>query len=166
MGQFRAQRQTGCLGGPDLLRRFSIARNAAPNPAPRWVSCSSPISRAIRSHPVQEGLNQYRDLLEKGASVLLSLQANVDGEDVRARIMSVEPLDTAASRVQKGLRVFLRDSEPLGSIASRLASKGDGEISLVLLTGSGRSRSAPARQISGQPADCRGLEINSGHRLG
>jgi DNA polymerase III subunit alpha len=85
----------------------------------------------------QEGLNQYRDLLEKGAAILLSLQANIDGEDVRARIISAEPLDAAASRVQKGLRVFLRDSEPLGSIATRLGAKGDGEISLVLLTGGG-----------------------------
>mgnify|MGYP005810887219 CR=1 FL=1 len=85
----------------------------------------------------QEGLNQYRDLLEKGAAVLLSLQANVDGEDVRARIIGAEPLEVAASRVQKGLRVFLRDDEPLGSIAKRLTTKGDGEISLVLLTGGG-----------------------------
>ncbi len=85
----------------------------------------------------QEGLNQYRDLLEKGAAVLVSLQANVDGEDVRARIMSVEPLDKAASRIQKGLRVFLRDAAPLPSIAQRLAAKGDGEVSLILLTGAG-----------------------------
>ncbi len=36
----------------------------------------------------QEGLNQYRDVLEKGADVLVTLQANVEGEDVRARIKS------------------------------------------------------------------------------
>ncbi len=85
----------------------------------------------------QEGLNQYRDLLEKGAAVLLSLQANVEGEDVRARIVSVEPLDAAASRVQKGLRIFLRDENPLRHIAQRLAARGDGEVALILLTGAG-----------------------------
>jgi DNA polymerase III subunit alpha len=85
----------------------------------------------------QEGLNQYRDMLEKGTSVLLSLQASADGEDVRARIISVEPLDMAASRVHKGLRVFLRSEDPLGSIAKRLNTKGDGEILLVLMTGAG-----------------------------
>ncbi|WP_084143799.1 DNA polymerase III subunit alpha [Methylocapsa acidiphila] len=85
----------------------------------------------------QEGLNQYRDLLEKGAAVLLSLQANVEGEDVRARIVSAEPLDQAASRVQKGLRIFLRDENPLRHVAQRLAARGDGEVALVLLTGSG-----------------------------
>lgn len=82
----------------------------------------------------QEGLNQYRDLLEKGASVLVTLQAAVEGEDVRARIVSVEPLDVAAGRIGKGLRLFLRDSNPLGEISRRLRGHGDGEVSLVLLT--------------------------------
>ncbi|MGB8278836.1 MAG: DNA polymerase III subunit alpha [Methylovirgula sp.] len=85
----------------------------------------------------QEGLNQYRDLLEKGASVLVSLQAGVEGEEVRARITAVEPLDQAASRIQKGLRVFLRNDDPLGPLAKHLAAKGDGEVSLVLLTEAG-----------------------------
>jgi len=85
----------------------------------------------------QEGLNQYRDLLEKGTAVLLGLQANVDGEDVRARIVSVEPLDSAASRIQKGLRVFVRDENPLASITQRLTARGDGEVSLILMTQGG-----------------------------
>ncbi len=85
----------------------------------------------------QEGLTQYRDLLEKGASVLVCLQASLEGEDVRARIVSVEPLDTAASRIGTGLRVFLRDKDPLGEIARNLRAHGDGEVSLVLLTDSG-----------------------------
>ncbi|MFZ0558693.1 MAG: DNA polymerase III subunit alpha [Methylovirgula sp.] len=85
----------------------------------------------------QEGLNQYRDLLEKGAAVLVALQANVEGEDVRARIMSVEPLDQAASRIQKGLRVVLRDAAPLEQVANCLATKGEDDIFLVLPTGAG-----------------------------
>ncbi len=83
----------------------------------------------------QEGLNQYRDLLVKGAALLLGLQANVEGEDVRARIISAEPLDMAASRIQKGLRVFLRDETPLPSIAKRLSMCGEGEVSIVVLRG-------------------------------
>ena len=81
----------------------------------------------------QEGLNQYRDMLEKGAAVLVTLQANVEGEDVRARITTVEPLEQAAGRMQKGLRVFLRDATPLPSITQRLTARGDGEVSLVLM---------------------------------
>jgi DNA polymerase III subunit alpha len=81
----------------------------------------------------QEGLTQYRDLLEKGSAVLATLSANVEGEDVRARIVTVEPLAAAAARAQKGLRIFVKDASPLARIKSRLSSKGEGEISLVLL---------------------------------
>ena len=83
----------------------------------------------------QEGLGQYRDLLEKGADVLVTLQANIEGEDVRARIVQVERLAEAAAKVQKGLRVFVRDEAPLASIAERLRGKGEGEVSLVVMLG-------------------------------
>jgi DNA polymerase III subunit alpha len=85
----------------------------------------------------QEGLNQYRDLLEKGACLLLQLQANVEGEDVRVRIITAEPLDQAAARIQKGLRIFLRDPAPLPSIQERLKGRGEGDVSLVLMRGVG-----------------------------
>jgi DNA polymerase-3 subunit alpha len=83
----------------------------------------------------QEGLNQFRDLLEKGADVLVTLQGAVEGEDVRARITHVEALAEAAARNQKGLRVFVRDETPLPSIAERLRAKGEGEVSLVVMLG-------------------------------
>ncbi len=85
----------------------------------------------------QETLNQYRDVLEKGAAVLLGIQANVEGEDVRARIVSAEPLEVAATRIQKGLRILLRDDRPLATIAERLSPKGDFDVTFVLLTGRG-----------------------------
>jgi DNA polymerase III subunit alpha len=83
----------------------------------------------------QEGLSQYRDLLEKGRDVLVSLQANVEGEDVRARIVHVELLTEAAARIHRGLRIFLRDEAPLASIEERLRGKGDGDVSIVVMLG-------------------------------
>ena len=83
----------------------------------------------------QEGLSQYRDLLEKGSDVLVSLQANVEGEDVRARIVHVELLSEAAARIHKGLRIFVRDEAPLASIAERLRGKGEGEVSIIVMLG-------------------------------
>jgi DNA polymerase-3 subunit alpha len=103
-----------------------------------------------------EGLAQYRDVLEPGAAVLLQLGAELQGEDVRARVLHAEPLDAAAAKTQKGLRIFVRDTKPLDSIAKRLnmpeaaatngASKtpgakpapvpvgaGDGDVSLVIM---------------------------------
>ncbi len=80
----------------------------------------------------QEGLNQYRDLLEKGAAVVVSLSAAIEGEDVRARIVTVEPLAAAAARAQRGLRIIVSDESPLDRIKSKLAGKGEGEVSLLL----------------------------------
>jgi DNA polymerase-3 subunit alpha len=102
-----------------------------------------------------EGLAQYRDVLEPGAAVLLQLGAELQGEDVRARVLHAEPLDDAAAKTQKGLRIFVRDTKPLDSIARRLNmpeavpangsgrptqakpaqanSNGDGDVSLVIM---------------------------------
>jgi DNA polymerase-3 subunit alpha len=84
-----------------------------------------------------EGLAEYRDLLEPGAAVLLVLSAEVQGDEVRARIQSAEPLDAAAANLHKGLRVFLRDGAPIEGIAKRLEPKGDGEVSMVLMLKAG-----------------------------
>jgi DNA polymerase-3 subunit alpha len=102
-----------------------------------------------------EGLAQYRDILEPGAAVLLQLGAELQGEDVRARVLHAEPLDAAAAKTQKGLRIFLRDTKALDSIVQRLQTpeaapqggpsrnpasrapsargNGDGDVSLVLM---------------------------------
>ena len=86
----------------------------------------------------QEGLNQYRDMLEKGANVLLTLQASAEGEEVRARIVTAEPLERAAGKVQKGLRIFVRDAAPLKALSARLKGGGEGEVSLVLMVEAGK----------------------------
>ncbi|HVV60314.1 MAG TPA: DNA polymerase III subunit alpha [Pseudolabrys sp.] len=89
-----------------------------------------------------EGLAEHRDLLEPGTAVLLFLSAEVQGDDVRARIQSVEPLDHAAANLHKGLRVFLRNEAPIEAVAKRLEptpparsgqANGDGEVSVVLM---------------------------------
>jgi DNA polymerase III subunit alpha len=99
-----------------------------------------------------EGLQQYRDLFEPGRALLLVLTAEAQGEDVRARIQSAEPLDQAAAKMQKGMRVFVRDQAPLEGLAKRLEAtqvvpgksnqdkgegKGEGEVAIVLLLDGG-----------------------------
>jgi DNA polymerase-3 subunit alpha len=89
-----------------------------------------------------EGLAEHRDLLEPGTAVLLTVSAEVQGDEVRVRIQAAEPLDRAAANLAKGLRVFLRDNAPLDAVAKRLepaprAGNGDGEVSMILLLGQG-----------------------------
>ena len=84
-----------------------------------------------------EGLNQYRDILEPGRPLVLTLQANLEGEDVRARITTAEPLDQAAARHQKGMRIYLRDDRPIGSVHKQLSLRGEGEVSLILILDGG-----------------------------
>jgi DNA polymerase-3 subunit alpha len=90
-----------------------------------------------------EGLAEHRDLLEPGNAVLLFLSAEVQGDEIRARIQSAEPLDAAAANLQKGLRVFLRDDKPIEAVAKRLEpvrpgpANGDGEVSVVLMLAQG-----------------------------
>jgi DNA polymerase-3 subunit alpha len=79
-----------------------------------------------------EGLQQYRELMEPGSAVLLFLSAEAQGDDVRARIQSVEPLDQAARNIPTSLRVHVQSPAPLESIMKRLQPRGEGEITLVL----------------------------------
>jgi DNA polymerase-3 subunit alpha len=93
-----------------------------------------------------EGLQQFRDVLEPGAAVSLALSAELQGDDIRVRIQTAEPLDHAAARFSKSLRVFVREQEPLESVAKRLESstpkqssqpRPEGEVALVLMLAEG-----------------------------
>ncbi|HVG52060.1 MAG TPA: DNA polymerase III subunit alpha, partial [Xanthobacteraceae bacterium] len=95
-----------------------------------------------------EGLAQYRDTLEPGNAVLLFMAAEAQGDDVRARIQTAEPLDKAAEKLQKGLRIYLRDAAPLEAVSKRLDAmpsgngrpqngRSDGEVNVVLMLSDG-----------------------------
>jgi len=80
--------------------------------------------------------------------VLMTLTAEAQGDDVRARIATVERLDAAAEKMQKGLRVFLRNDQPIEGVAKRLepaqvgparSDRGDAEISMILILDDGAS---------------------------
>jgi DNA polymerase-3 subunit alpha len=80
-----------------------------------------------------EGLAQFRDMLEPGRSVVITVSAEDRPEGINLRIQTVQPLDEVASQVQKALRIYVRDAAPLGALASQLGVKGDGQVSLVVI---------------------------------
>lgn len=79
-----------------------------------------------------EGLALYRDTLEPGSAVLMAVAAELQGDDVRVRIQSVESLDEATAKGHRGLKVVLDTLGAADSVARRLTAKGDGEVILVM----------------------------------
>ncbi|QDB99327.1 DNA polymerase III subunit alpha [Mesorhizobium sp. 8] len=82
-----------------------------------------------------ETLVQYRDMLEPGKSVVITVSAEDRPEGINMRIQTVQSLDDMAGQVQKSLRIFLRDASPVGTLASQLGVKGEGQVSFVIIKG-------------------------------
>ena len=85
-----------------------------------------------------EALNEYRDVLEAGRSVVITVGAEDRPEGISLRIQTVTALEEEAARVQKTLRVFLRDAAPVASLTQHLGSRGDGQVSLILIQDDGK----------------------------
>ncbi|CAE7527182.1 dnaE1, partial [Symbiodinium microadriaticum] len=79
-----------------------------------------------------------RDYLEANMSVVVGVEADVDGEDVRLKISTVQPIDKVASETSNGLRLFVDDAAALESIKSCLPPRGRGQLSLILDAEKGR----------------------------
>jgi DNA polymerase-3 subunit alpha len=79
-----------------------------------------------------------RDLLEPGNAVIVRVEADVEGEEVKLRLQGVEMLDKATAQMVAGLEIFVRDSRPLDSIAQRLTNGGRAPVRLVVLMDKGR----------------------------
>jgi DNA polymerase-3 subunit alpha len=83
-------------------------------------------------------LARARELLEPGAPVLLSVEAERDGETMKLRVQTVESLEAAAANLQRGLTVVLdrrlvQDAgQRLAELRQRLKAGGKGQVSLVL----------------------------------
>ena len=85
-----------------------------------------------------EALNEFRDRLEPGNSVIVQVGAEDRPEGIGVRIVTVKPLDQMTTGI-KQLRVFLRGEEPLQSIERQLPKgRGDGDVSLVLMLDKGQ----------------------------
>jgi DNA polymerase III subunit alpha len=82
-------------------------------------------------------LNASRELLEPGKAVILRVEAEVDGEDVKLRVQGVEPLDNLAASMTTGMRVYVQDSLSTESIAKRLTNGGRAPVRIVLMMGDG-----------------------------
>ncbi|MBG1231862.1 DNA polymerase III subunit alpha [Aestuariivirga litoralis] len=101
-------------------------------------------------------LVNLRDQLEPGRAVVIRVEAEVNGEEVRMSLQGMEPLDKAAAAVVQGIKIFVRDASAVDSIAKRLQPGGKAPATLTLMTESGReieislgSRFAITPQVKG-----------------
>ena len=85
-----------------------------------------------------EGLNQYRDLLEAGKSLVITVAAEERPEGIGLRIQTAQSLEEKSVQMQKALRVYIRDQGPLKAVAAHLNTKGDGLVSFVVIKEDGR----------------------------
>ena len=86
-----------------------------------------------------EGLAQYRDLLEPGKSVVITVAAEDRPEGINLRIQTVQSLEERSLQVQKALRVYVRDAGPLGSSSPRISNaKGEGQVSFIVIKEDGQ----------------------------
>ena len=88
-----------------------------------------------------ELLVKFRHLLEPGTALHLTVAGNVDGEDIRVRILDMEPLEKALAKAQRGIRVALTEQAVKGrtggegvlpALQNALRIGGDGEVLLHL----------------------------------
>ncbi len=83
-------------------------------------------------------LGNCRELLEPGNAVVLVVEADCEGDDVKLRLQSVTPVDMAVTRVQTALNVYIHEESALESLAKRLNKNGKTTVSLVLSVGQGQ----------------------------
>ena len=85
-----------------------------------------------------EGLNQYRDLLEPGKSLILTVNAEERPEGIGLRIQTAQSLEEKSIQMQKALRIYVRDAGPLRTVAAHLNAKGDGLVSFIVIKEEGQ----------------------------
>jgi DNA polymerase-3 subunit alpha len=84
-----------------------------------------------------EGLAQFRDLLEVGKSLVITVQAEERPEGIGLRIQTAQSLEEKSVQMQKALRVYVRDSGPLKAVARHLNTKGDGSVYFIVIKDEG-----------------------------
>jgi DNA polymerase-3 subunit alpha len=80
-----------------------------------------------------ELLAASRSLLEPGTAVLLNVEVEADGENIKVRVQSIVSLDKAAEARHAGMKVYVDDTRALAPLAEQVGpGGGQGQFRLVL----------------------------------
>jgi DNA polymerase-3 subunit alpha len=81
-----------------------------------------------------ERLVEYRELLEPGRALLLTVDVRTEEENLRLMVAEAQGLDNAVAATAAGLKIFVRDQTPVSGIKQILdrAGKGKGRVQISL----------------------------------
>ncbi|MEP3115139.1 DNA polymerase III subunit alpha [Nisaea sp.] len=100
-----------------------------------------------------EVLAVNRDLLEAGQSLLVKADAKIEDEGIRLTVSRIEALDKAVSGTAAGLKIYLRDKDPIPHICEMISKEkpGRGKVKLVVDTDDEEVEVALARTYTISP---------------
>ncbi len=125
----RARRAVGTLAGTVLHAR---ERQGKSGNAYAFVAFSDPTGQ-FEAVVFSEVLTASRPLLEPGTPVLVDVEAEPDGENVKVRVHRLASLDRAAEARHAGMKIYVEDSRALAPLAEQVGSGGgQGQFRLVL----------------------------------
>jgi len=86
-----------------------------------------------------EPLEKYRELLDAGSNVVLTVDATLEGDQMKLLARGFQAVDdVVAGAADSGLKIFIDDPAAMPSVATRLdeakgSARGSGPVNLILL---------------------------------
>ena len=105
----RTRRVVGTLAGTVLSAR---ERQGKSGNAYAFVAFSDPTGQ-FEAVVFSEALAASRELLQPGSAVLLDVEAEADGETVKARVQRITSLEAAAEARHSGIKIYLEGTRAL-----------------------------------------------------
>ncbi|WP_375450969.1 DNA polymerase III subunit alpha [uncultured Devosia sp.] len=84
-----------------------------------------------------EQINEFGAILSAGKSVVLQVGAEERAEGVSLRLLSAEPIEGIAEKIERRLTVFADDPVALGPISAQLKRGGEGSVNFVVIRDGG-----------------------------
>ncbi len=84
-----------------------------------------------------EQINEFGSILQPGNSVILQVGADERAEGISVRLISAEPIEGMAEKIDRRLTVFLADPKALTATSAQLRKGGNGTVNFVVIRDGG-----------------------------
>jgi len=84
-----------------------------------------------------EQINEFGSILQPGNSVILQVGADERAEGISVRLMSAEPIEGQAEKIDRRLTIFMADAKALGPTSAQLKRGGNGTVNFVVIRDGG-----------------------------